>query len=336
MFTAQQEFPGRGKRDLRAKLTLAGVAVSEAAIPVRARDIVNDVKRTYAELFVARRSVEVTTNTIALLRQIADGTQVRYASGKGTQQDVLKAVVEISRLHEAVVGQTERVRLAEARLSTLLGREAAAPVGPLADPVETGALPPVAELQAVALERQPELAMARAEIARAEAATAAAHGERRPDFFVRGGYMLMPGDAGAFTASVGISWPNAPWSRKRIDLAIEQAELDTKAARARYDAAANGLRLMVQEAYVRLESAGARAALLRTSIEPQSAHALDVSRIGYQADRSGFLEIVDNQRLVIDARLGYYRALADMEQARADLERAIGAPLDTHIRRTGL
>jgi outer membrane protein TolC len=336
MFTAQQEFPGRGKRDLRAKLTLAGVAVSEAAIPVRARDIVNDVKRTYAELFVARRSVEVTTNTIALLRQIADGTQVRYASGKGTQQDVLKAVVEISRLHEAVVGQTERVRLAEARLSTLLGREAAAPVGPLADPVETGALPPVAELQAVALERQPELAMARAEIARAEAATAAAQGERRPDFFVRGGYMLMPGDAGAFTASVGISWPNAPWSRKRIDLAIEQAELDTKAARARYDAAANGLRLMVQEAYVRLESAGARAALLRTSIEPQSAHALDVSRIGYQADRSGFLEIVDNQRLVIDARLGYYRALADMEQARADLERAIGAPLDTHIRRTGL
>jgi outer membrane protein TolC len=93
---------------------------------------------------------------------------------------------------------------------------------------------------------------------------------------------------------------------------------------------------MVQEAYVRLESAAARAALLRTSIEPQSAHALDVSRIGYQADRSGFLEIVDNQRLVIDARLGYYRALADMEQARADLERAIGAPLDTHIRRTGL
>jgi outer membrane protein TolC len=91
---------------------------------------------------------------------------------------------------------------------------------------------------------------------------------------------------------------------------------------------------MVQEAYVRLESAAARAALLRTSIEPQSEQALDVSRVGYQADRGGFLDIIDNQRLVIDARLGYYRALAEMEQARADLERAVGAPIDT--RRAGL
>jgi outer membrane protein TolC len=334
MFMAQQEIPGRGKRDLRATLSLAEVAAGQAAIPVRARDIVSDIKRTYAELFVARKSVDVTNDTIALLRQIADGTQVRYASGKGTQQDVLKAVVEISRLHEEVVRQTERVRLAEARLNTLLGRDAAAPVGPLAEPVETAALPPVGELQTIALERQPELAMARADIARAEAATAVARSERKPDFFVRGGYMLMPGDAGAFTASVGITWPNAPWSRKRVDLAIEQAELDARAARARYDAALNGLRLMVQEAYVRLESAAARAALLRTSIEPQSEQALDISRVGYQADRGGFLDIIDNQRLVIDARLGYYRALAEMEQARADLERAVGAPID--IRRAGL
>jgi outer membrane protein TolC len=334
MFMAEQQFPGRGKRDLRAKLSLAEVAASEAAIPIRARDIVGDIKRTYAELFLSRKSVEVTNETIALLRQIADGTQVRYASGKGAQQDVLKAVVEISRLHEDVVRQTERVRLAEARLNTLLGRDAAAAVGPLAEPVGTAALPPVGDLQAIALERQPELARARAEIARAEAAAAFARGERKPDFFVRGGYMLMPGDAGAFTASVGISWPNAPWSRKRVELAIEQAELDTRAAQARYDAAVNALRLTVQEAYVRLESATARAALLRTSIEPQSEHALDVSRVGYQADRGGFLDIIDNQRLVIDARLGYYRALADMEQARADLERAVGAPID--VRGAGL
>jgi outer membrane protein TolC len=329
MFAAQQDFPGRGKRDLRAKLSLAEVAAAEAAIPVRARDIVNDIKRTYAELFVARKSVEVTKETIDLLRQIAESTQVRYASGKGAQQDILKAVLEISRLHEEEVMLTERVRVAEARLNTLLARDAAAPIGPLAEPVEAIALPPVAELQRAARDRQPELAAARADIARAEAATAVARSERGPDFFVRGGYMLMPGDAGAFTASVGLTWPNAPWSRKRVDLAIEQAALDTKAARARYDAAVNGLQLMVQEAYVRLESAVARAALLRTSIEPQSEQALDVSRIGYQADRGAFLDIIDNQRLVIEARLGYYRALADIEQARADLERAVGAPIAT-------
>ena len=328
MFMAQQEFPGRGKRDLRMKLALAEVAATESAIPVRARDIVADIKRAYAEVFVSRKAVEVSRETIDLLRQIADGTQVRYASGRGAQQDVLKIVLEISRMHEEQVLIRERGLMAEARLNTLLGRDAGTPIGPLANPREEAALPAVAELQRLALEQQPELARARAEIERAEAATALARGERKPDFFVRGGYMLMPGDAGAFTASVGISWPNAPWSRKRLDLAVEQSQLNVKAARARYDSAVNSLRLMVQEAYVRLESATVRAALLRTSVVPQSAQALDVSRVGYQADRGAFLDIIDNQRLVAEARLGYYRALADIEQARADLERAIGSSYD--------
>lgn len=326
-FMAQQEIPGRGKRDLRTKLASAEVAATAAAIPVRARDIVGDIKRTYAELFVARKAVAISNETIALLRQMADATQIRYASGKGQQQDVLKAVVEISRIHEAQVMLTERARMAEARLNTLLGRDASAPIGALVEPREDLRLLPASELQRLALERQPELALARAEIEREEAALAVTRSDRKPDFIVRGGYMLMPGDAGAFTASVGITWPNAPWSRKRIDLANEQAALNVKAARARYDAAVNGVRLMVQEAYVRVQSAAERAALLRTSLVPQMTQALDISRVGYQADRGTFLDIVDNQRMLAESRLGYYRALADLEQARADLERAVGASI---------
>jgi outer membrane protein TolC len=329
MFEAQQAIPGRGKRGLRERLAAADVELTAAAIPVRARDIVNDVKRTYAELFVARQSVAVSQETIGLLRQIADATQVRYAAGRAGQQDVLKAVVEITRLHEEEVMLVERVRMAEAKLNVLLGRDPAAPIGALPEPAATGAVKPVSELQRLALERQPELAMARAEIARAEASVDLARSERKPDFFVSGGYMLMPGEAGAFTAGVGITWPNAPWSRGRLALVESEAGLNVQAARARYDAVVNGLRLMVQEAYIRFESAMRRAALLRTSLVPQTNQALDLSRVSYQADRGDFLDIVDNQRLLAGARLSYFRALADVEQARADLERAVGAPIES-------
>jgi cobalt-zinc-cadmium efflux system outer membrane protein len=324
MFEAQQPFPGRGKRALRERLVAAGVEVEAAAIPVRARDIVGDIKRTYAELFVARKAIEVADETIALLRQVADATQIRYAAGRSAQQDVLKAVVEITRLHEEKLRLVEQARMAEARLNTLLARDPAAPVGALQDPAEGAPLPPVAELQRLAVERQPELAMARAEIARAEASVAVVGSERKADYFVRGGYMLMPGDAGAFTAGVGITWNNAPWTRGRNLLAEDEARLRVGAAKASYDSAVNALRLMVQEAVIRVESAASRAALLRTSLVPQSTQALDVSRIGYQADRGELLTIIDNQRMLAAARLGYYRALADLEQARADLERAVG------------
>jgi outer membrane protein TolC len=36
---------------------------------------------------------------------------------------------------------------------------------------------------------------------------------------------------------------------------------------------------------------------------------------------------MDNQRTLLDAQLGYVRALSEFEQATADLERAVGADL---------
>jgi len=329
MITAQQTFPGRGKRAQRVRLAEAEVAVTAASIPLRARDILAEVKRTYAELFVARKAVDLSHDTAELLRQIADATQVRYAAGKGVQQDVLKAVVEITRLSEEQTMRLERAAMAESRLNTLMGRDPATPIGTLPEPREIAVVPPVARLQRLAIDRQPELLRARAEIARAETALTSIGVERKPDFVVSGGYMRMPDDHDAFTGGVSMTWPNAPWSKKRNDVAEQQARLEVAAARARYDAATNDVRLMVAEAYIKLISARDRAALLRTSLVPQTDQALELSRIGYQSDRASFLDIIDNQRMLADARLGYYRALADLEQARADLERAIGMSIES-------
>jgi cobalt-zinc-cadmium efflux system outer membrane protein len=89
----------------------------------------------------------------------------------------------------------------------------------------------------------------------------------------------------------------------------------------------NMVRLAVQEAYVRAKSAQDRAALLRTTILPQAQQTLDVSRIAYQTDRVDFQAVIDNQRTLLDAQLGYVRALSEFEQATADLERAVGTDL---------
>ena len=87
--------------------------------------------------------------------------------------------------------------------------------------------------------------------------------------------------------------------------------------------------LAVQDAYVRVQAAAQRAELLRTSIVPQSEQTLEVSRVAYQTDRVDFLALIDNQRVLLDVQLAYYRAMSDLEQAFADLERAVGTDLDT-------
>jgi cobalt-zinc-cadmium efflux system outer membrane protein len=327
MITLQQAIPGAGKRSARAGLARADVDLAGAELAARAQDIVAGARREYAELFVARRTLEITRERIDLLRQVADATQVRYAAGRTPQQDVLKAVVEISRLHEQQLLDEERARLAETRLNTLLGREPGAAIGELADVEPDLTLAPVALLQSFAVDRQPDLRIARAGIARAEAAMAVAETARTPDVIVTAGYMAMGAERNAITAGLGITWPNAPWSRKGVDLARHEARAELAAARARGDAEVSRVRGLVQQAWIRADSAARRALLLRTSIVPQSQQALEVSRVGYQADRGAFLDIVDNQRVLAEARLAYYQALIELEQARADLERAVGGPI---------
>ncbi len=327
MVTVGQELPGFGKRALRETLADAGVAVAEAAIAVQARDILNHVKEAYAELFLARKAIEVHHATHDLLRQLAEVAQARYAAGGISQHDVLTAVLELSRIEEHLIGLDERTGLAEAQLNMLLDRRPDAPIGPLAEPIERRLLPPAEMLHALAVDRQPDLVRARLEVDRARAHVDVVNSEYAQDFFVRGGYMLMPRDRDGWTVTAGLTWPRAPWSRGRLDAQRAEATAEVSAAEARIRAIENGVRLQVQSAYVRVQAAQRRAALLRTTVLPQANQALDVSRIAYQSDRAAFLAMIDTQRVRLDAQLAYYDALSDFDQALAHLERAVGAEL---------
>ncbi len=327
MFMATQELPGRGKRELRAAVAEKDVAIASNDIDARARHIFDEVKQAYAELFVSRQAIEIHLANVDLLRQFADISQAKYTTGRMSQQDVLKAVLELSRLHDDIIMLDQEAKIATAKLNTLLDRPPDTPIGPLEQPHEQTLLPSLADLQSQALERQPEIQGARLAVERAEAALAVARRDHKPDYSVQAGYLVVPHQTDAVLARVGITWPDAPWSRGRIEARVREASADVEAAKARQRSMENALRFAVEEAYIRGKAAEERAALLRTTIVPQSEQTMDVSRIAYQTDRVDFLALLDNERVLLNTRLDYYRALSDFEQAMADLERAVGTEI---------
>jgi outer membrane protein TolC len=112
-----------------------------------------------------------------------------------------------------------------------------------------------------------------------------------------------------------------------LDAKKAEAVADVESALANVHDLERQIRLNVHEAYIRVVAAGQRAALLRTTVVPQSEQTLEISRVAYQADRGDFLAVVDNQRALLDAQLTYFRALADRELALADLARAVGTDI---------
>ncbi len=139
--------------------------------------------------------------------------------------------------------------------------------------------------------------------------------------------MLLPHDRDAWTGSVGITWPTAPWSRGKLDARRAEASAQVDAARARARATATRIRLAVLDAYVRVKTAESRVALLRATVIPQSQQTLESSRIAYQTDRVDFLALIENQPTLLASRWNYFRALSNLAQARADLERATGVDI---------
>ena len=327
MLMVGQEIPGRGKRDARAAVAEKDIALAQADVTIRAQQIVNEIRQAYFGLFIARKAAEVHLASVELLRQVADAAQSRYAAGRVPQQDALKPVIELSRLHNDVIVHDQEAALASARLNALVNRPLEAPIGPLDEPRVDRSFPPVAELQALAVSKQPALQRSRLEIDRAEAQLASARLERKPDYVVQGGYQLMPDQTDGVLVTVGVTWPNAPWSRGRIDAKIAEQSAAASTARSRERAMETTVRLAVQEAYVRATSAQARASLLRTTILPQSQQVWEVSLAAYQSDRGDLPSVLESERTLLDARLDYYRALADVAQAIGDLERAVGSEL---------
>jgi outer membrane protein TolC len=326
MVTMQQEFPGRGKRAGRVAKAEREADVAAHAVAVRARDVLSDVKQAYVELALARQLLALYERSIELTDRVTEAAEAKYAAGRSSQQDVVKGLLERSRVEEAVVTTHEQAAMAVVRLNALLGRDPAASIGAVSMPDDV-ALPPATVVQEAARSHQADLRAAALETAVVEADIVLAESERRPDYVVQGGYMRMPSETDAWTARVGVTWPKAPWARGRLDAVRAEAVARRDAARANERAVASETARGVQEAYVRAEAADARATLIRTRLLPRTEHVLELARLGYQSDRADFLDIIDAARMNIDMQRDLARAEAERRLAVVALERAAGIEL---------
>ena len=136
--------------------------------------------------------------------------------------------------------------------------------------------------------------------------------------------MLQPGEAGAWTARAGIIWPNAPWSRGRLNAEIDVQTRRVQAAKARGEVVATELRQRVRETVVRLSAAERQVWLIDSTVLPQIEHAFELSRIAYAAGEGGFTEVLDSRRMLLSTQLDHVEARANVARARATLEAAAG------------
>ena len=84
------------------------------------------------------------------------------------------------------------------------------------------------------------------------------------------------------------------------------------------------LRAELSEAWRRMRSSKAEIEVLKNESLPAAENAFEAVRYGYRAGKFGFLEVLDGQRTLFDARSRYLDALAAYHRAAVEVERLLG------------
>ena len=108
---------------------------------------------------------------------------------------------------------------------------------------------------------------------------------------------------------------------------VEAAQARILSARQRTRFLENAIPLEVEAAWQRWSGARSTAGTLETSVLPQSRRNLDVIQQAYQLGQLRLLDVLNEQRRLLDLRLSALDAQAETARAFAELERAVGGSI---------
>jgi len=189
-------------------------------------------------------------------------------------------------------------------------------------------MPPLEELERLAIEHRPELAGLRTGIGKFQDQAKATRLAMKPDFTVALGYMLMPTGSYARSAYMAELTMNLPGlNRERHDGEAKQADAATAVAEADLEARTAAVFLEVRQAQIAIAAAQKRTRVYRDTLLPQADAAFKAATAAYQNNRGEFSSLIESQNLLLDIQTALYKASGDRDTGVAELERAIGAAL---------
>jgi cobalt-zinc-cadmium efflux system outer membrane protein len=325
-----QNLPFPGKLGLRAMAAEHDTSAARWAVDEIRLTLVRDVKTMWWNLYFTDRALGIVARNVELLRQFVDVAQTKYKVGKGLQQDVLLAQLELSKLHEQDIELRGVRRNQSVRLNTLLNQPTNNPVQLPKQVVETLAeIGDETHLLALAAETRPILAARQSDIDAARARLGLARKDYSPDFLLgaaygyRGGENLDGSDR-ADLLSITLSMNLPLYAGARQDKAVDQRSSQVLQNQYQLDDARAMVAAEVSQALADYQRSRDQASLLKLGIIPQAGQTVASMMAGYQVNKVDFLNLLRAQVTLFNYETRYWNAFSQANQARARLTAAVG------------
>ena len=333
-----QAFPYPGTLDAAGEVVKKAIEIERVKHEQVIRDLIVELKLSYHELAYLQRAVELTRQNHELVASILTIATARYAEGKATLNDVLKAQSQLAQLEYDFILLEELQRVEHANINGILSVPSATPLGatvPVAyEPLDVA----LADVEKQALAKRQELRIAALTIEKATERIALAELQTKPmlkfDLMtIETGEALMldaPGSGkNPFSIGFGVT---IPWSSLKNSSKVREAQQNHEVVTANKRVLEDETKVALQKVYFRLENARRLVELYETTLIPQAGAAIEVAETWHQEGPKSITGFLETQSVWLNFNLARLRAIADYQQNVARLEKLVGGKInDSHI-----
>lgn len=311
-----------GKRGARIEAAERAIDVARAQLDAKRADLRANVTAAFFATAISQERVRLAEASLELARTGSSAAGKRVTAGKVSPVEETRAKVAEANVRLELVQARGELQTNLQLLRALTTRQ----VGIDAVNGDVLALPNPSpqELLEARIVNAPSLRQARLEVRRFGALSELERAKRLPDITVTAGGMRDQ-EAGRNQAVIGISVPLPIFDTNRGNITEALRRQD----KAEDDARALELRLRsdVGAARQRLLTASAEVDALQKEILPGAQSAFDAATKGFELGKFSYLDALDAQRTLLQARSQYLRSLAEAHKSVTDLDRLLGAPV---------
>lgn len=309
-----------GKRSARITAAERGRDVAQADLSGIRADLRATVIASFFAVLVAQERVKLGLGSVDIAAKGAQAAARRVAAGKIAPVEETKASVEQA---------NAELELAEARAELQSARQTLSALWGNAGPQFTEAqgdldsLPsrPAPEVLRAELENSPLLLSSRLNLERRQAQVGVERSRQYPDITVSLG-AKRDNEANRNMAVLGVAIPLPLFDRNQGNL----YESIQRADKAQDEYLATQIRLTndLQQASTQLSVSRDSAQALRSTILPAAEQAYAAATRGFEAGKFNFLDVLDAQRTLFQARIRYLGVLARTYQSATTIDRILG------------
>jgi outer membrane protein len=324
-FSLSQDIYDFGKTPSQVRIQNFNVDSSRSDLENVTEQVIFNVRQTYYGILQAKRSRDVSADTVKQFQQHLDQAKGFYAVGTKPKFDVTKAEADLSNAKLNLIKAENALRLAVVTLNNAIGVPDA-PEYIIEDNLSFKEYTITFEdALSKAYQSRPDL---QSIVAKRQAA------EKSIDLVKTGYYPVLTGNAGYNWSGEKISSLDHGWnvgaalefplfSGYLTKYQVEEAKANLNVLRANEESLRQSIFSDVQQAYLNLKQAEESIPTAELGVK-QAEENFEIATGRYAAGVGNPIEVTDAEVLLANAKLSYIQALYNYKVSQASLEKAMG------------